>query len=105
LTAEEVLEYYCNGTGTSTGTGVFSKAPTWCQGGRHIYKSQETTAITSEPGHGNVQEVSDPPAQPPPPSVNNTIDVLWTPENYRHFHDSFIRGADVGAFRMAAHQA
>ena len=57
-------------------------------------------AITSEAGHGNVEEVSDPLAQQPSPSVNNTIDVLWTFENYHDFHDSFMRGADVGAFNL-----
>jgi len=57
-------------------------------------------AITSEAGHANVEEVSDPLAQQPSQSASNTIDVLWTFENYHDFHDSFMRGADVGAFNL-----
>ena len=58
-------------------------------------------AITSEPGHGNVEQTSFPLAQQRPPSVNSTIDVVWTFENYHDFHDSFMKGADVGAFNLA----
>lgn len=58
-------------------------------------------AITTEAGHGNVEEASDPLAQQPPTSMNNTIDVVWTFENYHDFHDSFMKGADVGAYNQA----
>jgi len=58
-------------------------------------------AITLEAGHGNVEETSLPLAQQRPPSVDSTIDVVWTFENYHDFHDSFMKGADVGAFNLA----
>jgi len=58
-------------------------------------------AITSEAGHGNVEQTSLPLAQPRPPSTNSTIDIVWTFENYHDFHDSFMKGADVGAFNLA----
>jgi len=57
-------------------------------------------AITLEPGHGNVEQISDPLAQQPAPALHNTIDVIWTFENYHDFHDSFMKGADVGAFNL-----
>ena len=58
-------------------------------------------AITSESGHGNVETISLPLAQQRPASSNNTVDVVWTFENYHDFHDSFMKGADVGAFNQA----
>ncbi|HEY4079886.1 MAG TPA: class I SAM-dependent methyltransferase [Burkholderiaceae bacterium] len=57
--------------------------------------------ITSEAGHGNVEEMSAPLSEQRPPSMNNTIDAVWTFENYHDFHDSFMKGADVGAFNIA----
>ncbi len=58
-------------------------------------------AITSEAGHGNVEQISLPLAQPRPASTNSSIDIVWTFENYHDFHDSFMKGADVGAFNGA----
>ncbi|MBV8603833.1 MAG: class I SAM-dependent methyltransferase [Pelomonas sp.] len=58
-------------------------------------------AIASEAGHGNVEEVSLPLAQPRPASTDNSVDVVWTFENYHDLHDSFMKGADVGAFNQA----
>ncbi len=58
-------------------------------------------AITAEAGHGNVEEISLPLAEQRPPSAHNTIDAVWTFENYHDFHDSFMKGADVGAFNLA----
>jgi len=58
-------------------------------------------AIASEPGHGNVETVSVPLSEQRPASSNNTLDVVWTFENYHDFHDAFMKGADVGAFNQA----
>jgi predicted methyltransferase len=59
-------------------------------------------AIASEPGHGNVEEVSDPIAAEPPADVQGTADVVWTFENYHDLHDSFVNGGkDVDAFNRA----
>ena len=58
-------------------------------------------AITSEPGHGNVEQTSSPLAQQPPAAIHNTLDVFWTFENYHDFHDSFMKGADVNAYNQA----
>jgi predicted methyltransferase len=58
-------------------------------------------AMAAEPGLGNVEAFSDPLAQPPGPEFYNTLDVVWTFENYHDFHDSFMKGADVDAFNKA----
>jgi predicted methyltransferase len=58
-------------------------------------------AITAEPGHANVEAISDPLASPPPPEFHDKVDVIWTFENYHDFHDSFMKGADVDAFNKA----
>ena len=58
-------------------------------------------AVAAEPGRGNVEAVSDPLASPPPAEMSNKVDVAWTFENYHDFHDSFMKGADVGAFNAA----
>ena len=58
-------------------------------------------AIASEAGHGNVEQTSFPLAQQQPTSAYSTVDVVWTFENYHDFHDSFMKGADVGAFNLA----
>lgn len=58
-------------------------------------------AVAAEPGRGNVKEFSDPLAAPPPAEFRNTLDVVWTFENYHDFHDSFMKGADVDAFNRA----
>ena len=58
-------------------------------------------AIASEAGRGNVEQTSYPLAQQRPPSAYNTLDIVWTFENYHDFHDSFMKGADVGAFNQA----
>lgn len=61
-------------------------------------------AVAAEPGRGNVEEVTDPLAAPPPPEYLNTLDVAWTFENYHDLHDSFMKGADVGAFNDAVYK-
>jgi len=58
-------------------------------------------AVAAEPGRSNVEAFSDPLAAQPPPNFNNVFDVVWTFENYHDFHDSFMKGADVGAFNTA----
>jgi predicted methyltransferase len=58
-------------------------------------------AVAAEPGRGNVTEVSDPLATPPPPEFQNVLDVAWTFENYHDLHDSFMKGADVAGFNRA----
>lgn len=58
-------------------------------------------ALAAEPGRGNVEAISDPLAQPPPPSMFNTFDVVWTFENYHDFHNSFMKGASVDGFNQA----
>ncbi|WP_431288481.1 class I SAM-dependent methyltransferase [Roseateles chitinivorans] len=69
-----------------------------------VFKSNPSAtarAITSEPGHGNVEQTSSPLADQPPASIHNTLDVYWTFENYHDFHDSFMKGADVNAYNKA----
>ena len=58
-------------------------------------------AVAAEPGRGNVEAVSDPLAAPPPAELLGKVDVAWTFENYHDTHDSFMKGADVGAFNTA----
>ncbi len=58
-------------------------------------------AVAAEPGRGNVEEFSDPLAAPPPAELRNTLDVVWTFENYHDLHDSFMKGADVAGFNRA----
>jgi predicted methyltransferase len=58
-------------------------------------------AIGAEPAYGNVQEISDPLAQQPPPDMFNKFDVVWTFENYHDMHDSFMKGASVDGFNQA----
>jgi len=58
-------------------------------------------AVAAEPGRGNVEAVSDPLAAPPPAELLDKVDVAWTFENYHDTHDSFMKGADVGAFNTA----
>ena len=58
-------------------------------------------AVAAEPGRGNVVAISDPLATPPEPAYIGTVDVAWTFENYHDMHDSFMKGADVGAFNSA----
>ena len=55
-------------------------------------------AITTEPGHSNVEATSRPLTEQPPATMYNTFDVFWTFENYHDLHDSFMNGADVDAF-------
>ena len=62
----------------------------------------QAKAITAEPGHANVEAISDPLAATPPPEFHDKTDVIWTFENYHDFHDSFMKGADVDAFNRAA---
>ena len=64
----------------------------------------QAKAISAEPGHANVEEVSDPLAAEPPADFQNVADVVWTFENYHDFHDSFMKGADVGGFNRAVFQ-
>ncbi|ANH70063.1 class I SAM-dependent methyltransferase [Mitsuaria sp. 7] len=69
-----------------------------------VFKSNPSAtarAITSEPGHGNVEQTSSPLAEQPPAAIHNTLDVFWTFENYHDFHDSFMKGADVNAYNKA----
>lgn len=58
-------------------------------------------AIATEPGRGNVEEISDPIDQQPPATSLNTIDVVWTFENYHDLHNSFMQGASVDGFNQA----
>jgi predicted methyltransferase len=58
-------------------------------------------AISTEPGHGNVEASSHPLGEQPAPARYNTVDVVWTFENYHDLHDSFMNGADVNAFNKA----
>jgi len=61
----------------------------------------QAKAVAAEPGRGNVAVVSDALAAPPPAAFDDAFDVVWTFENYHDFHDSFMKGADVGAFNSA----
>jgi predicted methyltransferase len=58
-------------------------------------------AISSEPGHGNVEVSSYPAGEQPAADAYNKVDVFWTFENYHDLHDSFMKGADVNAFNQA----
>ncbi|MDH0863231.1 methyltransferase domain-containing protein [Mitsuaria sp. GD03876] len=58
-------------------------------------------AIASEPGHGNVEQSSMPLVQLLSRAGDKSVDVVWTFENYHDFHDSFMNGADVGAFNRS----
>jgi predicted methyltransferase len=58
-------------------------------------------AIAGEPGRGNVEASSRPLSEQPPEAAYNTFDLFWTFENYHDLHDSFMKGADVGAFNAA----
>jgi predicted methyltransferase len=57
--------------------------------------------LATEPGRGNVVEVSDPLASPPPAEMEHTVDVAFTFENYHDTYDPFMKGADVAAFNRA----
>jgi predicted methyltransferase len=61
----------------------------------------QARAVSAEPGHANVEEVSDPLSAEPPEEFRNVADVAWTFENYHDMHDSFMKGADVEAFDRA----
>jgi predicted methyltransferase len=61
--------------------------------------------ISTEPGHANVEAISHPIDEQPPASIHNTIDVVWTFENYHDLHDSFMKGADVDGFNAAVFKA
>jgi predicted methyltransferase len=58
-------------------------------------------AVAAEPGRGNVVAISDPLASQPPPQYRNTLDVVWTFENYHDLHNKFMKGADVDGFNRA----
>jgi predicted methyltransferase len=58
-------------------------------------------AVAAEPGRGNVEAVSDPLANQPPPEFTKVADVIWTFENYHDLHNSFMKGADVAGFNRA----
>jgi predicted methyltransferase len=58
-------------------------------------------AIGMEPGHENVVEVDDPLAQQPTKEFTNTLDLVWTFENYHDFHAKFMKGADVDGFNRS----
>ena len=58
-------------------------------------------AIPSEPGHGNVEAISHPISDQPAPEADNTVDIVWTFENYHDLHDSIMKGDDVNAFDKA----
>ena len=88
----------------STLVGPKGKVYAYVPGEFAAFKSDPVAiakATASEAGHGNVEVVSSPLAQQPPQSAANTIDVIWTFENYHDFHDSFMGGADVGAYNLA----
>ena len=57
--------------------------------------------LAAEPGRGNVEEVSDPLASPPPAAMEGTVDVAFTFENYHDTYDPFMKGADVAGFNRA----
>jgi len=57
--------------------------------------------LATEPGRGNVVEVSDPLASPPPPQFEGVLDVAFTFENYHDTYDPFMKGADVAGFNRA----
>ncbi len=61
-------------------------------------------AVAAEPGRGNVEAISDPLADPPPPTFHDVADVVWTFENYHDMHDSFMKGANVDAYNKAVFQ-
>ena len=58
-------------------------------------------AIPNEPGHGNIEVMSHPISDQPAPESDNTVDVVWTFENYHDLHDSIMKGDDVNAFDQA----
>jgi len=61
--------------------------------------------ISTESGHANVAAISHPVDEPPPASMYNTIDVVWTFENYHDLHDSFMKGANVDGFNAGVFKA
>jgi predicted methyltransferase len=58
-------------------------------------------AVAAEPGRTNVEEISDPIDQQPDAKSLNTVDVVWTFENYHDLHNSFMKGASVDGFNQA----
>ena len=54
------------------------------------------TALTAEPGRGNVLALHYPLMAPPTPQIAGTVDVVWTSQNYHDFHN--IAGFDAAAF-------
>ncbi|MDY0745745.1 methyltransferase [Paucibacter sp. R3-3] len=88
----------------STAVGPKGKVYAYVPGEFAGFKSDPVAtakAIASEPGRGNVEQITLPLAQQWPASINSTVDIVWTFENYHDFHDSFMKGADVGAFNQA----
>src|SRR5205085_2639445 len=58
--------------------------------------------LAGEPGLGNVSILNTPLTQQP--EDHDTVDIVWTFENYHDLHDSFMGGADVGAFNRAIYR-
>jgi predicted methyltransferase len=58
-------------------------------------------ALAAEPGRGNVEFISDAIDQQPDAASLNTVDVVWTFENYHDLHNSFMKGASVDGFDQA----
>jgi len=88
----------------STVVGPNGKVDAYVPGEIASFKSDPVglaKAIAKEPGHGNVEATSHPLGDQPAPGAYNTVDVVWTFENYHDLHDSFMNGADVNAFNKA----
>ncbi len=60
-------------------------------------------AVAAEPGRGNVTVLSDPLASPAADKDKNSLDVVWTFENYHDLHNPLLKGASVEAFDKAVY--
>jgi predicted methyltransferase len=64
---------------------------------------ESARAIASEPGRGNVQAVHDPLMQDVPPDFANTLDLVWTSQNYHDLQS--MPGVDPVGFNKLIYKA
>ena len=60
-------------------------------------------ATAAEPGRANVTVFSDPLDAPATDQGKNSMDVVWTFENYHDMHNPILKGASVDAFNKAVY--
>lgn len=85
---------------------LFSKA-VGPKGHVYAYVPAEIAGMKSDPvaqakaltaTYPNVEGISDPLTSPPPKEALNSLDLVWTFENYHDLYNPFMKGADVGVF-------